>query len=724
MGSLLVGLEVWKIRYLSWLVTLFIYEEFYEEVIRVICFRIRRKGIAMKTAKELFKSDVFKTLIMNLAYFVFFTVFLFPYFEENDDASLSCIVSGAYGEASPYMIYTNIIIGKILSRLTYFFPMIKWYIVFTYFVLFISFCFLTYVIIKKCGQFGYYVSVVILTYFGYECYVAIQYTKTAGLATIAGILLILYVLDSKKWNWVLLTSGSLLVICGSMIRFESFGMVLILMSIAVAVILLEKVIGSKSNIKDIIIEYVKCALVFIAVFLVVAGLKYIDYHAYNSAPEWRAYREFNEKRTLLLDYGMPDFSECAEEYLQIGVTENDFLLMRNWVFDDPAYYNLSLMEKMLLIKDTHKKAFGFTDVKRFFVDTAKLFAVEKTFCAFLIIILFWLIMSRKKWGVVLCTLLLIIGLNIYLQYSGRVLLNRVDVIIWLAVSFIIIYTAGNCVTDLNFKKNFSILIGMLIIINGNNYLAHIDEQKVIAEQKQRQKEFCEEVILDETHLYLVDTSSNIVTNAYQVFDSIPVGIYKNYYTLGGWETYSPTKLKVLDLYGVKNPFKDIVNNKSVYLIDNCDRIDGKVTYIREHYAANAQAALIKQFGENDIYTVFSNELNVDVSNAISDSQDLFHYVSLSEDGDNVTVDGTVYMPGDNSFQDNIYLMLKDRDNGNVKYLYTCQKESSSRGDVYNGRYSNFTGTFNKTELGMDNYEVQVILESSVEKYLVGVDDIM
>ena len=625
----------------------------------------------MKKAKELFECNVFKILIMNLAYFVFFTVFLFPYFEENDDASLSYIVSGAYGETSSRMIHTNIIIGKILSSLTNFFPLIKWYIVFAYFVLFISFCFLTYVIIKKCGQFGYYVSVVILTYFGYECYVAIQYTKTAGLATIAGILLILYVLDSKKWNWVLLTSGSLLVICGSMIRFESFGMVLILMSIAVAVFLLKKVIANKMNVKDTIKEYAKCALVFICVFLAVAGVKYIDYYVYHSVPEWKAYRTFNEKRTLLLDYGMPDFSEYPEEYLQMGVTENDFFLMRHWVYDDPEYYNLSLMEKMLFIKDAHKESFGFDVIKRFFVDITKLFVAEKAFCAFLIIVLLWFIMSRKKWGIVLCTLLLVIGLNIYLFYSGRALMNRVDVIIWLAASSVILYGAGNCVISQNFKRIFCTLIGMLIIVNGNNYLTHIDEQKAAIEQKEKQQEFCEEIISDEDHLYLVDTSSNIVTKAYQVFDSIPFGIYRNYYTLGGWETYSPTKLRVLNLYGVQNPFKDIVNNKNIYLIDNRDRIDTKVAYIRAHYDANAQSALIKQFGENNIYTVFSNELNVDVSNAVSDSQDLFHYVSLSEDGDNVTVDGTVYMPGENSFQENIYLMLKDKENGNVKYLYTC-----------------------------------------------------
>ena len=97
-----------------------------------------------------------------------------PYYEENDDNALSNIVSGAYGEVSSRMVFTNIILGKILSILISTLPMVKWYVLILYLIIFSSFCVLTYVLKKKCGQFGLYVNVILLTFFGYECYIAVQ----------------------------------------------------------------------------------------------------------------------------------------------------------------------------------------------------------------------------------------------------------------------------------------------------------------------------------------------------------------------------------------------------------------------------------------------------------------------------------------------------------------------------------------------------------------------
>lgn len=677
----------------------------------------------MQKLKKVYKSDIFRTLIINVLYFLLFTVFLFPYYEENDDNSLSNIVSGAYGKPSSRMIHTNIVVGKFLSTLTELVPTIKWYTVFLYCILFLSFCVLTYVIIKRCGYFGLYGSIIILTYFGYECYVAIQFTKTAGLASVAGMIAIIYVLEGTQRNWVLLFIGSILAVCGSMIRFDAFGMVLVLMSIMGIAGLLSKYMYNRADKKKGILEGAKYIFVFFVIFLLAGGLKYYDYCMYEYEPEWKVFKEFDEKRSDLLDYGIPPYSEHAEEYAKINVSENDLKMLSDWNFADPDFYSSSLLNKILLLRE-HKngREFGDDDIKYFFSYTMRHFFIEKAFCAFLIVLLFWFVMSRKNWSIVISTLLVVMGLNIYLQYMGRVLLNRVDVTIWLAASAVIIYVSEDCLTVQKQNKFLIVFAMLLLIINSNSYLDHIDAKKADEEQKKRRQEFCEAVAGDAENLYLVDTASNVVIEAYQVFDSVLWGMYENYYVLGGWETYSPAKLNTLYSHGVSNPFRDVINSNNIYLIDNCGGIDNKITYIREHYDANVQATLVKQYGGNNIYKIDSIDLDIDISDAVLDDSDVFSYVTVSEDGDNITVDGTVYIPGENSFQQNIYLMLTDKENGKTKYLYTCQKESSSRENIYDGKYANFTGIFNKAEIDMDNLRIEVILDSGGQKYKVGVDD--
>ena len=545
-----------------------------------------------------------------------------------------------------------------------------------------------------------------------------QFTKTAGLASVAGIIAIMYAFENKKWNWGILVLGGFLTVMGSMIRFESFGLALILMCILGLSELLHKLILYKYNSEERIRNCFGYVSAFVVILCIVAGTKYVDFKAYESKPEWNKIREFNARTTVLLDYGFPSYNEYAEDYARLGLTENDMHMFSSWNFADMDFFTIELLDKMIEIKEKYEVPFGIDDLKYFFRDNVKRFFTEKSFCAFLIVLFLWFVLCRKNYVVVIGTLFVTLGLNLYFQYLGRILVNRVDVVIWLACLCVIVYAAGDCLLTQKNERLLISLAGVLIIINSNNYLNHIDENRLEREHRGGLQTFCEAVTADTENFYLVDTSSNLVSRAYSIFDRVPYGVYCNYYLLGGWETYSPIKLNALYLHNVSNPFRDIVNNEKIYLIDNCGEIDSKITYIREHYDENAQASLVKQFGENNIYKIYSKPLVLDVSDAITDSPEVVNYVTISEDGDNVTIDGTVYVPGENSFQQNLYIMVQNKENGDIKYLYTCQKESSSRESIYDGRYSNFTCLFNKTEIGMDNYEVKVLLDSTEKKYLI------
>lgn len=65
------------------------------------------------------------------------------------------------------------------------------------------------------------------------------------------------------------------------------------------------------------------------------------------------------------------------------------------------------------------------------------------------------------------------------------------------------------------------------------------------------------------------------------------GYYSNIGTLGGWLTQSPYILERNAAYGIKNPFRDMVNSDSIRLVSN--DIQPVLNYICRYYAPNARA---------------------------------------------------------------------------------------------------------------------------------------
>ena len=78
---------------------------------------------------------------------------------------------------------------------------------------------------------------------------------------------------------------------------------------------------------------------------------------------------------------------------------------------------------------------------------------------------------------------------------------------------------------------------------------------------------------------------------YGPFDRMPENLLDNIYWFGGWECRTPGIVDKMREHGIENPYRDMINNESVYLID--DQIDLTMAYIHEYYDENAEAVFIK-----------------------------------------------------------------------------------------------------------------------------------
>ena len=108
------------------------------------------------------KTDLSKSILINIGVLLFCLLICDSVFETNDDVGMAKIAYGVYNEYSSHLVFINIFLGKIIMILLSLFPYIPWYGEIQYFVIFISFTSLTYILIKKEDKFiGYFLSVIL-----------------------------------------------------------------------------------------------------------------------------------------------------------------------------------------------------------------------------------------------------------------------------------------------------------------------------------------------------------------------------------------------------------------------------------------------------------------------------------------------------------------------------------------------------------------------------------
>lgn len=557
------------------------------------------------------------SIVLNAAFLLAYCFIFKPFFETNDDMGIMTIVCGLKGVNDHHLVYMSSIIGRLLKILYMQMPGIPWYPVFQYVILFISFTTITYVILRWTDGAALWLIIPFLIVFSYQGYIRLQYTKTAGICSSAGMLLIFFALNEMAGNdtgaekasdrnrpgekggtglitgpvmWI---AGVILAAIGSMIRFDQFLCQLALFAGIGICYLLKK----KGSLKKRIIKCFGSAAVLL---VLVAGLRIYDQSSYSS-PEWQAYMEFNEARTSVLDYGVPDYDTYEAEYKKLGLDRSIYKLMRAWTYADTEKVTADTFIELAGLRP--KKVVD----RQFFVDFAYRMShgiiKVNAFWVCLAAALFWLfagVKSARHIISILTELAVAAALYLYLFYQGRFLYNRVDTCIWLGVFLTLAVLIQRPV-----YKTIGIIMCAAFIAAGFAASSWGDRLrfnmgKSRAEMLQRQQ-FFEEMHDDDEHLYLVKPDEVSYSSAYGMLDRIPFGIGDNQFALGGWTAHTPVFMDVLKKYGVDNPFRDMIGNDKVYLVDN--HIELTMKYVRKWYDKNAEAVEVKEIGPWHVYTI-------------------------------------------------------------------------------------------------------------------------
>lgn len=538
-------------------------------------------------------------LISNLLILGAMAAFMRPSFETNDDIVFAELGSGLRGVKDAHLVFQNYGLGMIYRLLYGVTGRLPWYTIVQYMILFAAFTVVTYVLISRLGEIsGLCLFVILACGFGYEGYIHLQFTKTAGIAAAAAVFLLLYLLEQEKYSWWGIAGGILLAVIAYMYREDQFWASCGLMAGAGLLFLfdLRKYRNKKLRRLEI------CVLTFGVLLLSVFGVDRWDSSKYRSA-EWKEYQEFNQLRSELLDYGFPDYDSNQEIYEELGISREAYELYKSWNFNDTEKFDTEVMKKLVDLKQkrplTIRTVTAF--LRRFPSDLLRM----PMFYFFAVFAVLWLLCGKKDVFSIISVLaecLLLVAVYFYLYYQGRYMVNRVDVGLWFSACLVMlwIFSSGE-VRYMNTKV--SVLLCMICVVLGQ-FMMYKDWRLAtssIPEARVSQRAVLETIGTDKEHTYLAKSGMLSEIVCYGPFDRMPENLLDNVYWFGGWECRTPGYTRAMEVHGIINPYRDVVNNENIYLVD--DNIDLTLKYIRQYYAENAEAVFVKTIGNVDVYQI-------------------------------------------------------------------------------------------------------------------------
>ena len=284
---------------------------------------------------------VLGSVIINAVILLLLLLLFAPSYNTNDDLAMCNMVDGSRGNYDVHLVFIHCAIGYLLKWLYMTFAIVPWYSVLQYGILFASFTALTWAMWKRIrAPYCRLAFLVLLIGISYQGYIMLQFSRTASIATVAGVVLLLSGFFEEKLSVRVLICGYILALLGYMYRFEQFMAVTALLS-GIGVLFLLQLKGDQQWKRKLLY----CSGVFAVLFVLVIGLYLWDRDQYSSH-EWQEFNRFNVLRSELYDYGFPSYEENQEEYERLGLDETAFNLLCQYVHLDPDRITADTWQKL------------------------------------------------------------------------------------------------------------------------------------------------------------------------------------------------------------------------------------------------------------------------------------------------------------------------------------------------------------------------------------------
>ncbi|MGN0981961.1 MAG: hypothetical protein ACI4O0_03615 [Candidatus Limivicinus sp.] len=547
----------------------------------------------MKLKKDWYKSDRARLLFaigLNLAFLLVLLLCFEVRFEENDDLTVQKFLDGQTAVKTPFVVYINYFLAKLLIVLyNACGNALPVFALLQYAMLFVSFTAVSYLLLKRLNPLAAVAgSLGLLCFFGADSYLIMTYTKTAGIAAVGGVSLMLLAMEEKSGakKWLPLLLGAVTLLFSLMLRDKEFLACTVLMGPLGLGCLIYHVRGAAGN-------KFRAAMKFLTPFLLTlalaAGLYAANAYIWDHSAYYD-YKLYNEARGIHGDYGVPDYDEMPELYDALGIDQNTIDMSG---FYDTKIWTTETLNAIIEARDAQRVPPSPGECLGTFLNPCLPgFFIQRHIYGLLAVLMLWLCCGKRDWLSFLTVGLAFAAFGVlYLMLirQGRFMVNRTDVGFFFALAVTLLWFLSQ--EKARNERLFSALLILLCLGLGyrqNRDYCYFYSENILGDDS-AQKAAMEKLIADE-HLFLTGIGG-VNHTLYSPLETVPAGYSDKIILLGDWCVMHPNIAATMAEYGIVNPYEDVIGSDRAYLV--VEDIEVTMAYINKNYDPQARAELVE-----------------------------------------------------------------------------------------------------------------------------------
>ncbi|MFC1574178.1 hypothetical protein ACFL30_03255 [Candidatus Latescibacterota bacterium] len=542
---------------------------------------------------------LFSVLVISVL-FICELLFFVPVYQTNDDVGMSWVASGKSIVDTPdeHLLYQNVVLGFLLKKLYAGYPNFPWYGLYHFLVHYLCMIMFLYIILSI--HFSLKRLFLFLVFFiGLELGFLnnLQFTITSFMAGQTGIFLFLAFLgDRSLKSWFLLIFSIILLLISSIIRIDSFYLVLL---IASPILFITFVTQYKK-----FLVVVKYSIFIFATISLSFLLKNYNTSYYSNDPEWKDFRKINTVKARFIDYNQIYYNNDTKSIFdEVNWSRNDLYILRTWFYADETIFSTENMEKVASQFPKYRP-----EITLHYVITTFTNVFNSVVFLLIMVLLFVIYVPVKKidYAIIVSTFLLICLIMLFLMLTMHLPAR----VYYPVFSFLVMLCLFKTCKTINFSfyglaiaKYFLItliVIGLSVIIVRN-----VQEGKKNTDLNSKFRQVLESLNISEDQLYVIWGASLPFENNLP-FENTD---YLSDFKILSLSTYLPTPFtrKRLEKYSIENLYEALYKKDNVFLVVNNMRdIYFYTEYVREHFDVDVQFAYIYKSNKINVLKVFDD----------------------------------------------------------------------------------------------------------------------
>ena len=569
------------------------------------------------------RASMIWAICINSAVLIFFLLFTNLRYGSNDDYAIggAILIDGYY-----YLPFTNFFLGNLvgsIQKITLFWnAWVGCQIMFS----FIAFVAMTYILLEKAKNSIWLraLAVCIVLVFACNHYSVVQFTQTAALLMVAGSIIIIYTIEYTSEKIPLIIGGCIFLL-GSWYRFKGINVAFGFALVFIVFLVFHHRKQIQSCIKNNKFNRVQFIIVAV-VILVVVGTNQLSIYIHTSTPELKYFKEYNLARAQFMDYPKLDYAENEAFFKELGISENDYILMSNWIHDSNTVASLENLRKINQHREREQAAqidfsifiYDFMKNTRYDVRDLTMRGINTVFLIMLAILILVAIRFRN-WPVFICFAAAYFIFYLYLYVTGRYP-YRASYIIDLAAAVWCVYAikVSNLRSIFQRKSGsrsrlpatlvaIAVVVFTVIILNGSNALKFTEPRLI--PPLEGPSTISQYMMDNPEKTFVLSARASRYNRTGSIYDSYTKlkTIGSNTFSFGGWAGLAPFENARLAERGLTNVFGDIIDDESVYVFElRDDRVRMLEQFFTDHYAPAGKIIYfehVKELGDVSLWQV-------------------------------------------------------------------------------------------------------------------------